>query len=193
MPGDFSGIQNCEDFDACLLRRIAKKDREAFDVFYRRHGGRVAQILRGSFHLTEDLSDVVQDVFMQVWVSAARYDSVRGPVAAWLLIITRSRALDLLRKRKRTGEVGRAEPTECAERQSDVAPIEILWVRHALNTLPVHHRSMLRLAYCDGFSHSQLARKLHRPLGTVKTQIRASLKLLREAADGRTARQSVRR
>ena len=172
------------DFDAGLLRRMAVDDREAFEAFYLRHKARVEQMLIGVFRLDRDVSDVAQEVFMQVWMSARQYDPSRGSAVSWLLTVVRSRAIDLLRKRKRTGAESEQEISEALSEARPVGlpVIDRLWITRALEALPLHHQSTLRLAYYDGLSHSQLARKLDRPLGTVKTQIRAGLHMLRQAA-----------
>ncbi len=174
-------VNSQQEFDASLLARIGRGDGEAFETFYKRHATGVAQALRSWFQFREDLSDVLQEVFLQVWMRAGSYDAARGPVRTWLLIVARSRALDLLRSQQRfIGEEWAACDTLVEE--SRVVPVDLLWIGQALDDLPPHHRHTLWLAYYEGFSHSQLARKLECPLGTVKTRIRAGLNLLRQAA-----------
>lgn len=138
-----------------------------------------------------DAEEVVVDTFAQAWRDAARFESGRGSVAAWLATIARSRALDAIRSRGRRGRL-----TDAAEAEVDSAPAmgsgfpspianlladeRSRRVRDALMELPDSQRAALDLAYFEGLSQSEIAERLGEPLGTVKTRVRLGLRKLRE-------------
>jgi RNA polymerase sigma-70 factor (ECF subfamily) len=131
---------------------------------------------------------VVQEVFTQVWTQASRYDSSRGAVAAWMLTMTRSRAIDRLRSRSSRPETA-SEPRVVEEvadatvRQDlqllSIEQVETL--KDALSELPAAQRTALELAYYEGLTHAEIADRLSEPLGTVKTRIRQAVIKLRES------------
>lgn len=153
--------------------------------FYTRHAPDVYAVLRKVMRNDEDAEDVLQDVFLQAWKQADRFDASRGTVKAWLMTIARSRAIDRLRSRPRwhgrlrdddTVPGNGADPLAGAlagERRGAL--------RGALRRLPAAQRSLLSLAYDEDLSHSRIAAVLAMPLGTVKTRIRKSLVQLRTA------------
>ena len=136
----------------------------------------------------QDAEEVVQDVFAQAWRSAPRYDVGRGTVVGWLLMMTRSRALDRLRATRAQGRalpVAEADPDglPAAFPGPDVIAIsdeQAEHVRDALEQLPADQREALELAYLEGLTHAEVAERLSQPLGTVKTRIRLGLMKLRE-------------
>lgn len=136
--------------------------------------GLVLRILRDR----AEAEDVVQEVFVQVWRQAERFDPARGSLNAWLCTIARTRALDRLRRRaaRREEPEGSQPPAVEAPRPEDA-----LAVRAALESLPAPQREALALAYFEGLTHTEIAARLGEPLGTVKTRIRAALLRLRGA------------
>jgi RNA polymerase sigma-70 factor (ECF subfamily) len=162
-----------------LLRRTADGDRKAlgelFDRFAGFANGLALRILRDR----REAEDVVQEVFLQVWRQAERFDAARGTPAAWIGTITRTRALDRLRRRA----ARREEPSEAAPAAASAAPAaeDALAVRAALAALPNDQRREIELAYYEGLTQSEIAQRLGEPLGTVKTRIRSGMMRLREA------------
>jgi RNA polymerase sigma-70 factor (ECF subfamily) len=132
--------------------------------------------------------DIVQDAFLSLWRSGARYDPARGSVRSWVLGVVRNRAIDLFRRETvRTGRDVSAEgalermpaPEDVAldaERRQDARD-----VRAALRNLPGEQRQVIELAYFGGFSHMQIAEMLDLPPGTVKGRMRLGLRKLRMA------------
>jgi len=175
------------DIDA--IRRAAKGDADALAVLYDRH---VRSVYSLAFRIIGDASDaeeVVQDVFAQVWKQASRYDTSRGAVIAWMLMMTRSRAIDRIRARRGLPPAapdswkGLAEMVDPAEgpELTTLTADQVGRVRDALNALPLPQRLAIQLAFYEGLTHVEIAERLEEPLGTVKTRIRLGLLKLRDA------------
>jgi RNA polymerase sigma-70 factor (ECF subfamily) len=122
----------------------------------------------------QDAEEVVSDVYMKAWRHAANYSRERGSVAAWLVMMTRSIAIDRIRQR-RPQQRGAPTLEEIAEPASR-GPSE-----QALAELPAEQRSLLEMAFFSGLTHAELAEQTGIPLGTVKTRIRLGLQRLRGA------------
>jgi RNA polymerase sigma-70 factor, ECF subfamily len=182
--------------DVARVARAAAGDEAALAALYDVHARVVYSLALRIVGDEADAEDVLQDVFDQAWRQAGRYDAQRGTVAAWLLNLARSRAIDRLRAR-------RARPDTSATTSDDawaslpargVDPGEALAaardaekVRRALHELPALQRLAIELAYFEGLTQSEIAERLEQPLGTVKTRIRNGLLKLREVLSGTPA------
>lgn len=168
------------------IRRCAAGDEAALATLYNETSalvyGLALRVLRDSAAAEE----VTIDVYHQTYRQASRYDPNRGSVTAWLLTMTRSRAIDRLRSE--SGRRRREVSLETLEASLAVAsppaewPAAIEWHRPvgaALGALPVEQRQAIELAYFGGLSQSEIAATLELPLGTVKTRIRAGMMKLR--------------
>jgi RNA polymerase sigma-70 factor, ECF subfamily len=179
--------------DEELMPWIAEKDPEAFEVFYDRHGG-VAYSL--AYRILGDRTaaeDCLQEAFISIWRSGARFDSTRGSVRSWTLSIVRNRAIDALRSK--AGKAPKLtfdddailESREAEERTDEEAMRHETAdeVRGALSQLPQEQSKVIELAYFGGFSQSEIAGMLNVPLGTVKGRMRLGLEKVRgELAEG---------
>lgn len=165
--------------------RMAAGDVDAAAELFEAHGPKVYALARRILGDASEAQDVVQEVFSQAWQTADRYDHDRASVAGWLLMITRTRAIDRIRaKRSRPDRGGYAMPdhlrtTDMPPSERIVAAEEATRVRDALLALPDAQRTALELAYFEGLTQSEIAAKLAEPLGTVKTRIRTALTALR--------------
>jgi len=142
-----------------------------------------------------DAEDLTQDVFTLAWKNAARYDPARGAVAAWLLVTTRTRAIDRIRARRSRPQAGSDDDGRKLAAIPDGAPsVDVIVatsqdaarVRQALAELPSDQRDVLELAYFQGLSHSDIAQRTGIALGTIKTRIRSGVQRLREAMQSGT-------
>jgi len=178
------------DGDLDVVRRLAQGDGSALADLYDRHGRTVFALAVRILGDHSEAEDLTQDVFTLAWRNAAKYDASRGAVAAWLLVTTRTRAIDRLRSRRvRPRAAGEDEmrrmdaiPDAAASVEMNVASEQMAGrVRAALETLPPEYREPLCLAYFEGLSHSEVAERTGTPLGTIKTRVRSGLLRLREA------------
>jgi RNA polymerase sigma-70 factor (ECF subfamily) len=171
--------------DDVLMNAVAQGDANALGRLYDRYGSILFGLLLRILHDRSEAEDVLQEVFLQTWRRAVTFDPARGRVVAWLAMLARSRALDRRRalvSRSRTAAEAAGESSE----PSTGGVFEVMVaedarrVRQALETIPEAQREVLRLAYFDGLSQSEIAARLARPLGTVKTHTRLALLKLRE-------------
>lgn len=171
-----------------LVERVAAGDARALDALYSRLSAPVYGLALRITHDRGAADEVVVDTFWQVWRQAARYDAARGGPIAWILTITRSRALD----RRRSGE--RALKVETCDdldtRAAAGSPEQDVWlseraarVRAVFAELPARQQRALELAYFEGLTHTEVAERLGEPLGTVKTRIRSALARMRGAIE----------
>lgn len=171
-----------------LLRRIAQGDEAALGALYDRFGGTVYALAHRIVGQQVDAEEVAMETFAQVWRDASKFDSARGSVPAWLCIIARSRALDLVRshsRRQRLNESVAREPMEDSIGAPDVLHEERRQaVGTALKELPEAQREAIELAYFQGLSQSEIAERLQQPLGTIKTRMRTGMMKLRETLRG---------
>jgi RNA polymerase sigma-70 factor (ECF subfamily) len=179
--------------DEDLMQLVQRSEPAAFEAVYERHGGAafsLAYRMCGTRGLAED---VVQEAFLSIWRSGARYDRRRGSVRSWILGITHHRAIDALRRgivqeRHRASDEGIEERLEATERtEIEVARREeALAIRGALEDLPTEQRRAIELAYFGGFTQSEIAAMLEVPIGTVKGRMRLGLEKMRGQLDAST-------
>jgi RNA polymerase sigma-70 factor (ECF subfamily) len=177
--------------DQAALARMAQGDGDAVAELYDRHARPIYSLALRILGDATEAEDVVQEVFSQAWRQAARYSASRGAVAAWLLTLARSRAIDRLRaKRVRpsgvvddraVGQVADAGPPADTQVLSSE---QVSRVRAALDELPLLQRAAIELAYFEGLTHAEIAARLEQPLGTVKTRIRLAMTKLRDVLAG---------
>lgn len=183
-----SGAGQAADLECIGL--LAAGDAAALAWLYDRHAKPVYSLALRIIDDEAEAEDVVQDVFAQAWRQASRYDATRGPVAAWLLTMARTRAIDRLRARRvrpegqvvsdeRVMQDLQAPGTNIADEL--LTEEQARRVRAALGELPLMQRLPLELAYYEGLSQREIAERLEQPLGTVKTRIRLGLLKLRDA------------
>jgi RNA polymerase sigma-70 factor, ECF subfamily len=179
--------------DEELMPLVGRKDPEAFEVLYDRHGGAAYSL---AYRIVGDRAaaeEVTQEAFISVWRSGARFDSARGSVRSWLLSVVRNRAIDFLRSRAAKAPKLDFDDTSALEQRPAQERTEEEALRHettaelrgALGKLPGEQSKVIELAYFGGFSHSEIARILGLPMGTVKGRMRLGLEKIRgELAEG---------
>jgi RNA polymerase sigma-70 factor (ECF subfamily) len=172
--------------DEDLMQLVCENDSAAFAVVYERHAAAAFSLafrMCGTRALAED---VVQEAFLSLWRSGARYDGTRGSVRTWVLGIVHNRAIDALRRggvqdRARVSDEGIEERLEALERTDlEVGRRdEAREIRAAMVGLPPEQSRVIELAYYGGFSHSEIATMLDAPVGTIKGRMRLGLQKMR--------------
>ena len=189
----WAAVDTTASADRSSLERMAAGDHEALAELYDRHGRMVFSLALRIVRDQRDAEEVVQDVFAQAWRESGRYSAGRGSVIAWLMTLTRSRAVDRLRGRKARPDtatdsepiVAIADGAAPADEQLSAAA-QAAQVRTAVNALPLVQRLAIELAFYEGLTHTEIADRLEQPLGTVKTRIRQGLLKLRDQLSGST-------
>jgi RNA polymerase sigma-70 factor (ECF subfamily) len=178
--------------DQTLMELVARGDTAALDVLYARHAPLVFALCLRIVRSRPEAEEVLQEVFWELWRSGDRYLAERGSVRVYLVQLARSRALDLLRMRRRRenllasagGPTVIAAETRGEDMNKGALAAAIVGedsqrVRSALRVLSDAERCVVMLAYFDGLSQSEIAARLGEPLGTVKTRTRRALMRLR--------------
>jgi len=179
--------------DLVLVQAIATGDQEALRALSQRYGHALAAVAGRILGDKADAEEVAADVLWQVWRQAVVFDPQRGSVGAWLMTLTRSRAIDRLRARnvrlKPLSELNQGQEVADISEVPDASPqlrsVELrAFVAEALKGLDENERAVLELAYYSDLSQSAIARKTGLPLGTVKSRLRRALVKLREPLKG---------
>jgi RNA polymerase sigma-70 factor (ECF subfamily) len=169
-----------------LLAMVARGDHEAFEAVYDRSAPQVYGLVRRVLRDPAQAEEVAQEVFLEVWRSAASFDASRGGAMTWLLTIAHRRAVDRVRSAQAATDRDVRFGRQQVERDVDVVSeaveqrLETAAVREALGSLTALQRQALTLAYYGGYTHTEVAELLGVPLGTVKTRIRDGLIRLRD-------------
>jgi RNA polymerase sigma-70 factor (ECF subfamily) len=172
---------------AALVARAAEGDQRALAALYDETSALVYALALRILRDQHAAEDVTMDVYTQVYRQVSSYDASRGTPSAWLVTLTRSRAIDRLRQEAQRR--AREEPLEATMRLPSLtagpeecsATTELRrLVQRALGLLTPEQWQVIELAYYAGLSQNEIAAKLGQPLGTVKTRIRTGMMLLRE-------------
>lgn len=176
--------------DARLLARVAAGDRDAFSDLYDRFSKPLYATAVRILTDTAEAQDVVHDAFVALWDKARTYESSRGTAFSWALTLTRNRAIDRLRSRRRRAELlDNSAPSDLGLDENSSGPSadasadssdQAAVVRAAVDTLPPEQQSALKLAFFSGLTQEEIATRLRTPLGTIKARIRRGLLKLRE-------------
>src|SRR5438876_12241471 len=171
--------------DGDLIRRVARRDADAFELLYRRYARPVFGLALRRLGDRMRAEDAVQETFAAIWRSARTYRGERGPGAPWLYAVARNAIVD--RARNKTEPPGELPDTASLELRPDerAEASYVSWrVQRALEELPRNERDVLELAYWGGLSQSEVADFLNIPLGTVKTRTRSGLGRLADILEG---------
>jgi RNA polymerase sigma-70 factor, ECF subfamily len=169
------------------LLAVARGDQAAFTALYDSLAGIVHGVIRRVLRDPSQSEEVTQEVFVEVWRTATRFDPDRGGARTWVLTMAHRRAIDRVRSeqasRDRTERVGRNEQHRDYDEVAEKVEIRLehQQVREALSTLTDLQREAVELAYFKGYTYREVADLLDTPLGTIKTRMRDGLIRLRDA------------
>jgi RNA polymerase sigma-70 factor, ECF subfamily len=170
-----------------LLVAVAQGDQDAFGAVYDRTASRVLGLVQRLIIDHAQAEEVTQEVFLEVWRTAPRFDQTRGSAMAWLLTMGHRRAVDRIRSSQaghdRDERIGirDLDPAYDSVAESAEIRIENERVKRALAQLTQLQREAIELAYYGGLSHSEISSRLAVPVGTVKTRLRDGMIRLRDA------------
>jgi RNA polymerase sigma-70 factor, ECF subfamily len=186
-PDVGDALSGMRDSPEQRLARIGAGDKHAFAELYDATAPRVFGLIKRLLVDPAQAEEVTQEVYLEIWQTASRYRPERGSAISWMLTMAHRRAVDRIRasqaSRDRDAKVGIRE----YDREYDAVAehvelsIEGQRVKRALGGLTELQRQAVELAYFGGLSHSEIAARLHVPLGTVKTRIRDGMIRLRDA------------
>jgi RNA polymerase sigma-70 factor (ECF subfamily) len=161
--------------DESLVASMARGDRRALGVLYERYSADVFRVSAALLRDQAGASDLVHDVFLEVWRRSAQYESSRGTVKSWIMIRARSRAFDRLRSAATKREVTLDDEGEGSVEQS----VEGMNLPQALSAVSEEERAVLMLGYFEGLTCVEIGERLAIPVGTVKSRTRTAMQKLR--------------
>lgn len=167
-----------------ILQRIAERDKTAVEECLNSYGGLVWALARRMCPNTEDAEDAVQEIFIDVWKNAERFDASQASEATFVAMIARRRLIDRLRKSKRQPAVDSLEdmliePVKADDEQLQTI-VEAKQAAEAMNALRPEQRQVLQLSIYQGLSHQEISNLTGMPIGTVKSHARRGLIQIRE-------------
>ena len=184
MPRDLAHLS-----DEAVVALVARSQEAALAELYDRYGAAAYALARRIVRDPALAEDAVQEAFLAVWRSAGGFVPERASAASWIMTLVHRRAVDLVRREQRR----RADPLpdDAPERTTGASAADAVWLRlerervqAALQQLPDQQRETLELAYYGGFTQSELAERLGRPLGTIKTRLELGLRKLYDSIRG---------
>ncbi|HLH01196.1 MAG TPA: sigma-70 family RNA polymerase sigma factor [Bryobacteraceae bacterium] len=173
--------------DSEIVEKLRARDPEGIAAAYDRYGRIAYSIFLRITHDNAAAEDLVQELFLRVWNRARDFDASKGSLSVWILSIARNIGIDYARSaqsrfQNRLRPLDQTDPLAFSYQSKEPELFEnAKSIREALSELTANQRQVLELAYFEGFSQSEIARKLQQPLGTVKSWMRSALGRLRAA------------
>jgi len=164
-----------------LVALLKEQNNDAFNYLYDHYSGALFTIINQIVPDKDTASDVLQEVFVNVWRKIGTYDETKGRLFTWMLNIARNAAIDKVRSK---GYRDNQRTQSIAEGESGMAMssnpvVNDVGLKKVLTTLNEEYRKLIDLSYFQGFTHEEIAKMLGIPLGTVKTRIRTAISQLR--------------
>jgi RNA polymerase sigma-70 factor (ECF subfamily) len=165
-----------------LVALLKEQNNDAFNYLYDHYSGALFTIINQIVPDKDTASDVLQEVFVNVWRKIGTYDETKGRLFTWMLNIARNAAIDKVRSKgyrdnQRTQPIAEGENAGMSISSNPV--VNDVGLKKVLTTLNDEYRKLIDLSYFQGFTHEEIAKMLGIPLGTVKTRIRTAISQLR--------------
>ncbi|MHC5797578.1 sigma-70 family RNA polymerase sigma factor [Lacisediminihabitans sp. FW035] len=191
VPRETDRSQDYESMDKpatkeTMLAQIATGDQAAFAALYDEISPRVFGLIRRLLVDHAQSEEVTQEVFLEIWQNASRYEPSKGGASTWILTMAHRRAVDRIRSsqsgRDRDVKIGIRDYVADYDNVADTVEVTIEHerVKEAMSQLTELQRQAVTLAYYGGYSHSEVAAMLSVPIGTVKTRLRDGMIRLRD-------------
>lgn len=174
-----------EETTEALLLGVADRDRACFRALYDRTSAKLFAIVLRICRDRPMAEDALQEVYVDIWRQAGRFDPARGTAGAWTAAIARNRAIDRIRKAGRPGAPGTEDPNDFIEQLPDTADLDedkaaLMTLLDCLGRLEERTRNLILLAYYEGWTREELAARESASVNTVKTWLRRGLMSLRD-------------
>ena len=165
-----------------LVALLNQQDNEAFNYLYDHYSGALFTIINQIVPDKDTASDVLQEVFVNIWKKMDSYDTAKGRLFTWMLNIARNAAIDKVRSKgyrdnQRNQPMAESESSGMAMSTNPI--VNDVGLKKVLTTLNEEYRRLIDLSYFQGFTHEEIAKLMGIPLGTVKTRIRSAISQLR--------------
>lgn len=176
--------------DANLIRRIAEdRDKSAFRALYERYAGRIKGVMIKGGAPNFEADEAAQEAMLAIWRKAETFDPARAPASAWIFAIARNRRIDMIRRQSRPAPdpndpLYAPDPPTPAEAEVAAADRDAR-VREAVQDLNAEQRTAVHLAFFEGLSHPEVAKRMGSPVGTVKSRLRLAAERLKGALGDR--------
>ena len=161
-----------------ILKLIAKGEDRAFNLLIEKYGNLVWSIGRKFLYKESDVEDAVQEVFIAIWKAAEKFDHTKASEVTFISMIARRRFIDYLRKvskHRNLQSIDEDNGQELFKESILNESTDLQLIKDAIGTLEIEDQELLNLSVYQGYSHSEIAKLLNIPLGTVKTRIRRNL------------------
>ncbi len=176
--------------DTDLALRLKNRDPQAMAELYDRYGRMTFALIFRIVRNQGAAEDLVQETFLRVWNRVHGFDHERGALGTWVLAVARNRAIDYLRSvdgraAQNAFEIEKIEePALFCDLENSILNMDrVRALRGAFEKLTANQKLVIELAYYEGLSQTEMAKRLKQPLGTIKTWVRSALKLLRDQLD----------
>ena len=167
-----------------LVKSLKERDNQSFKYLYNNYSSALYSIILQIIPDQELASDVLQEVFINIWRKIGTYDQEKGRLFTWMLNIARNAAIDSIRSKAYQNSKKNKEFPSVVDvhtnNQMTQLNVDSIGLKKTLETLKTEHRVLIELAYFKGYTHEEIAAIEEIPLGTVKTRIRTALTQLRE-------------
>ena len=173
-----------------MLQRVGQRDVAAFQELYRKFSGLLYSTIYRVLNDHQDTEDIMQEVLVQIWQKAHVYEPAKGKPLTWISTMARNRAIDRIRSKQRRSKLNdgfeqesRVVQPEFVDDTSDlvISSERESVVQYAVLDLTPDQREAIQLAYFGGLTQSEIAERLHEPLGTVKARIRRGVQRLEQS------------
>jgi RNA polymerase sigma-70 factor (ECF subfamily) len=167
-----------------LIPLIRERDQKAFSYLYDNYSQALFGVVHAIVEDTEESEDVIQQAFLKIWNNFGSYDPAKGRLYTWMLNIARNLAIDSKRSKHQKIK-SKIQSTDHAVYESGALSVEdtahdSIGLKGIINNLKDDQKTVIELAYFEGYTQEEISKKLEMPLGTVKTKVRQALLALRD-------------